>query len=209
MGKVRTRIVTVLDILIVVFTVIGTCLMFSNNDNGAGLMSSGLDNFKYFTVLSNIFCGIVSLIALISRKMPVSIRLMTSSAVGLTFIIVAAFLQPVYPDTNLYQGGNLWFHLIVPVISMVQFVLLKTSEKIPFKFTFFSALLSLVYGIGYLINILINGVGKWPDTNDWYGFLNWGFPIGIAIFAVVVVINFVIAVILRALNGLVSKIRVL
>ena len=92
---------------------------------------------------------------------------------------------------------------------MVQFVLLKTSEKIPFKFTFFSALLSLVYGIGYLINILINGVGKWPDTNDWYGFLNWGFPTGIAIFAVVVVINFVIAVILRALNGLVSKIRVL
>lgn len=209
MGKVRTRIVTVLDILIVVFTAIGTYLMFSNTDNGAGLMSSGLENFKYFTVLSNIFCGIVSLIALIRRKMPALVRLMSSSAVGLTFLIVAAFLQPVYPDTNLYQGGNLWFHLIVPVISMVQFILIENSSKIPFKYTFLSASLSLIYGMGYLINILLNGVGEWPDTNDWYGFLNWGFPVGIAIFAFVVLMNFVIAVILRVLNGLVSKIRVL
>lgn len=209
MRKVRSRITLALDILIVVFTAIGTYLMFSNTDNGAGLMSSGLENFKYFTVLSNIFCGIVSLIALIRRKLPIAVRLMSASAVGLTFLIVAAFLQPIYPDTNLYQGGNLWFHLIVPVVSMVQFVLMEISSKIPFKYTFLSALLSLVYGMGYLINILVNGVGEWPDTNDWYGFLNWGFPIGIAIFAVVVVINFVIAVILRALNGLVSKIRVL
>ena len=209
MGKVRNRIALVFDILIVVSTSIGTYLMFSNTANGVGLMSAGLENFKYFTVLSNIFCGIVSLIALIRRKMPVVVRLMSSSAVGLTFLIVAAFLQPIYPDTNLYQGGNLWFHLIVPVISMVQFILLETSSKIPFRYTFLSALLSLIYGMGYLINILVNGVGEWPDTNDWYGFLNWGFPVGIAIFAFVVLMNFVIAVILRALNGLVSKIRVL
>lgn len=209
MRKVRSRITLALDIQIVVFTAIGTYLMFSNTDNGAGLMSSGLENFKYFTVLSNIFCGIVSLIALIRRKMPVLVRLMSSSAVGLTFLIIAAFLQPIYPDTNLYKGGNLWFHLIVPVISMVQFILMEISSKIPFRYTLFSALLSLVYGMGYLINILVNGVGKWPDTNDWYGFLNWGFPVGIAIFAFVVVMNFVIAVILRALNKLASKIRVL
>lgn len=209
MGKVRTRITLVLDILIVVFTAIGTYLMFSNTDLGAGLMSAGLENFKYFTVLSNIFCGIVSFIALIRRKMPVVVRLMSSSAVGLTFLIVAAFLQPIYPDTDLYQGGNLWFHLIVPVVSMVQFILMEISSKIPFRYTFLSAFLSLIYGMGYLINILVNGVGKWPDTNDWYGFLNWGFPVGIAIFAFVVIVNFVIAVILRALNGLVSKIRVL
>ena len=209
MGKVRTRITLVLDILIVVFTAIGTYLMFSNTDLGAGLMSAGIENFKYFTVLSNIFCGIVSFIALIRRKMPVVVRLTSSSAVGLTFLIVAAFLQPIYPDTNLYQGGNLWFHLIVPVVSMVQFILMEISSKIPFRYTLFSAFLSLIYGMGYLINILVNGVGKWPDTNDWYGFLNWGFPVGIAIFAFVVIVNFVIAVILRALNGLVSKIRVL
>ena len=209
MGKVRTRITLVLDILIVVFTAIGTYLMFSNTDLGAGLMSAGIENFKYFTVLSNIFCGIVSFIALIRRKMPVVVRLTSSSAVGLTFLIVAAFLQPIYPDTNLYQGGNLWFHLIVPVVSMVQFILMEISSKIPFRYTLFSAFLSLIYGMGYLINILVNGVGKWPDTNDWYGFLNWGFPVGIAIFAFVVIVNFVIAVILRALNGLVSKIRML
>lgn len=199
------------NICIVIFTGIGTYLMWSNTDSGAGLMASGFANLKYFTVLSNLFCGAVALIRLIffalSAKFSVLPKLMAASATGLTFLIIAAFLQPLYPDLNLYERGNLYFHLIVPLFAMAEFLIIKTREKIPFKYTLYSAALALAYGTYYLVNILINGIGEWPDTNDWYGFLNWGFPIGIAIFAFVVLMDFGIACLLRFLNNLINKLR--
>jgi len=199
------------NICIVIFTGIGTYLMWSNTDSGSGLMASGFANLKYFTVLSNLFCGAVALIRLIffalSAKFSVLPKLMAASATGLTFLIIAAFLQPLYPNLNLYERGNLYFHLIVPLFAMAEFLIIKTREKIPFKYTLYSAALALAYGTYYLVNILINGIGEWPDTNDWYGFLNWGFPIGIAIFAFVVLMDFGIACLLRFLNNLINKLR--
>ncbi|MBQ6389654.1 MAG: hypothetical protein IJH90_08600 [Mogibacterium sp.] len=41
----------------------------------------------------------------------------------------------------------------------------------------------LIYGAVYLTNILINGIGVRPHSNDWYGFVKWGLPVGLAIFA--------------------------
>ena len=199
------------NICIVIFTGIGTYLMWINTDSGSGLMSSGFANLKYFTVLSNLFCGAVAIVRLIrfalDKKFPILPKLMAASATGLTFLIIAAFLQPLYPDLNLYAGGNKYFHLIVPLLSMAEFLIIKTEEKIPFKYTLYSALLALLYGTFYLVNILINGIGEWPDTNDWYGFLNWGFPIGIAIFAVVVAMDYGVACLLRFLNNCFNKLR--
>ncbi len=201
----------VFNICIVIFTGIGTYLMWINTDSGAGLMSSGFANLKYFTVLSNLFCGIVAIIRLIyalrSKELSILPKLMAASATGLTFLIIAAFLQPLYPDLNLYAGGNKYFHLIVPLLAMAEFLIIKTREKIPFIYTVYSAALALLYGTYYLVNILINGVGEWPDTNDWYGFLNWGFPIGIAIFAAVVLMDFGMACLLRFLNNCINKFR--
>ena len=201
----------VLNACIVFFTGIGTYLMWTNSDSGAGLMSSGFANLKYFTVLSNLFCGIVALVRLmfyaLSKEFSILPKLMAASATGLTFLIIAAFLQPLYPDLNLYEGGNLYFHLIVPLLAIAEFLIIRTREKIPFKYTLYSALLALLYGTYYLVNILINGIGEWPETNDWYGFLNWGFPIGIAIFAAVVLMEFGIACLLRFLNNCINKFR--
>lgn len=82
---------------------------------------------------------------------------------------------------------------------------LKLKKKIPFKYTVLSGLPALVYGAFYLANVLINGIGKWPDTNDWYGFLNWGYPVGIVIFAAIVLMDFGMAVLLRGLNILINR----
>ena len=209
--NINDLIVIILNICIVIFTGIGTYLMWVNTDSDAGLMSSGFANLKYFTVLSNLFCGIVAVIYLIfrlrSKELSILPKLMAASATGLTFLIIAAFLQPLYPDLNLYERGNLYFHLIVPLFAMAEFLIIKTREKIPFKYTLYSAALALAYGTYYLVNILINGIGEWPDTNDWYGFLNWGFPVGIAIFAFVVLMDFGIACLLRFLNNLINKLR--
>lgn len=204
----REYILITLNVLIVIFVLIGTIVMLNNHDSSTGLTSEGIENFKYFTVLSNIFCGITSGLFLIfkfkNKQLSILVKLMAASATGLTFIIIAAFLQPLYPDLNLYKGGNLFFHLIVPIIAMIEFVLIKT-EQIPFGYTFLSAVLALVYGTGYCMNILINGKGVWPDTNDWYGFLNWGWPVGIAIFAFVVLMDWIMACLLRFLNKIIGR----
>ena len=206
---IRAGISDILNILIVIFVGVGTYMMITHHGDGAGLTSSGLENLKYFTVLSNEFCGIVAalwlLFRLLRKRFPILLKLMAASAVGLTFFIVAAFLAPMYPDLNMYEDGNLWFHLIVPLAGMAEFCLLKTNKKLPFRFACISASPALIYGICYLVNILINGVGTWPDTNDWYGFLNWGYPVGIVIFAVIVLMDFGMAVLLRAVNILINK----
>ncbi|MCR4787569.1 MAG: hypothetical protein K5888_03190 [Lachnospiraceae bacterium] len=192
------------NMILVIFTICGTYAMLTSKAPGSGLTASGFENLKFFTVLSNEFCGIVALLWLIfyriKKGFPVLLKLMAASATGLTFVIIAAFLAPLYPDLNLYSGGNLWFHLIIPLTAMADFILMRTEEKIPFGYTFISALLSLAYGTFYLVNILINGIGQWPDTNDWYGFLNWGFPVGIGIFAFVVLLDFAMACLLRFIN---------
>ena len=206
----RSIFSVILNILIVVFAAVGTVIMLSNQSDGAGLASSGITNLKYFTVLSNEFCGITAALWLVffllGKKFPPVLKLTAASAVALTFLIIAAFLAPMYPELDLYENANLWFHLILPLTAVLEFIILRTDEKIPFRYTVISALPALIYGIGYLANILLNGKGEYPDTNDWYGFLNWGYPVGIAIFAAIVLMGFAMAVLMRAVNNRINKI---
>ena len=53
------------------------------------------------------------------------------------------------------------------------------------------------------MNILINGIGgPWPDTNDFYAFLNWGYPIGILIFFSITMLSFILALIFRKISNI-------
>ncbi len=211
----KKKILLAIESLIVILVIIGTVIMFMGAADETGLTASGIYNLKYFTVLSNEFCGIVMLIDIIRTVLGKSmvsknLKYIAVTSVGLTFSIIAFFLQPMYKELNMYKGGNLFFHLIVPVIAVAEFVVLekeKRDESILFRYTFIAAIPSVIYGFGYLINILINGIGEWPDTNDWYGFLNWGFPVGIGIFAGVVLINWLVALVLRFLFHIINMIR--
>ena len=193
----REDISDALNVVIVCLAGAGVGRMIDHKDDAGVLMASGLENLKYFTVLSNIFCLIVAIIfivlSLMRKKCPIILKLISVSGVALTFAIVAFFLAPMYPDLNMYEGTNRFFHLIVPIVAMIEFIMYEQERKMPFKYTFFAAIPSLIYGNFYLANCLINGIGEWPETNDWYGFLNWGYPVGIAIFAGVVLMNWGIA----------------
>jgi hypothetical protein len=190
--------------------------MITKGGDGTGLLTSGLGNLKYYTVLSNLFCGVVAVIRLVSciknhgEPHFVMLKFMAATVTGLTFIIVAAFLQPTYPDLDMYQNANKWFHLIIPILAMIEFLLIHTERlEIRFKHTFLTMIPSAVYGLGYMINILIRGVGVWPNTNDWYGFLNWGWPTGIMIFIGIVLMTWIVAVVLWLANKLMSYIRLM
>lgn len=197
----------ILNLIIVIFTVIGIILMLTSEAEEGALQSSGIENFKFYTVLTNVFCGIVASVFLvfkILKKDTEKIRVLKLAAVvgvAITFAVVAFMFGPLYGFLQFYKRGNLYFHLLLPVTAMIEFIFVK-RRKIPFKFTVFAAIPTLLYGIGYLLNILINGIGgPWPDTNDFYGFLNWGWPLGIAIFTGIPLTAFVVACLFRLISN--------
>ena len=178
----------ILNLIIVIFTVIGIILMLTSKAEEGALQSSGIENFKFYTVLTNVFCGIIASVFLvfkILKKDTEKIRALKLAAVvgvAITFAVVAFMFGPLYGFLQFYKRGNLYFHLLLPVTAMIEFIVIR-RKKMPFRYAVYAAVPTLIYAIGYLLNILINGIGgAWPDTNDFYGFLNWGWPIGIAIF---------------------------
>ena len=234
----KKKVIYALNVLIVAFTLLGLGVMVSNHGDGGLLSSSGWENLKYFTVLSNLFCGIVATVFLArgiaggkGKKEPgpkgekepgpkgekepgpkgekepglgmMRAKLMAATAVAVTFLMIAGFFGPIYGWLPLYQGSNLEFHLIVPVFAMIEICLLE--GPLPFSSAVMAGVPALVYGCVYLGNILINGKGEWPDTNDWYGFMNWGFGIAMVIFGMVVAVSFAVACLLRFINSKVCK----
>lgn len=197
----------ILNLIIVIFAVIGIILMLTSEAEEGALQSSGIENFKFYTVLTNVFCGIVALIYLVcifakkgTEKMA-ALKLAAVCGVAITFAVVAFMFGPLYGFLNFYKRGNLYFHLLLPVTAMIEFIAVK-RRKMPFRYTVFAAIPTLLYAIGYLLNILINGLGgSWPDTNDFYGFLNWGWPGGIVIFTGIPLTAFAVACIFRAISN--------
>lgn len=197
----------ILNIILVIFTVIGIILMLTGKPEEGALQSTGIENFKFYTVLTNVFCGIIAavhLIFLLLKKDTDKIRVLKLAAVcgvAITFAVVAFMFGPLYGFPQFYKRGNLFFHLLEPVVAMAEFILIR-RKKIPFKYTIIAAVPTLLYGIGYMTNILINGIGgPWPYTNDFYAFLSWGWPVGIGIFAVITLMAFAVACIFMAVSN--------
>lgn len=203
----RSVIEIILNIVIVGFTIVGIILMLTGKPEEGALQSTGIENFKFYTVLTNVFCGIIALIYLVlillkknTDKLAV-FKLAAVCGVAITFAVVAFMFGPLYGFPQFYKRGNLFFHLLEPVTAMVEFLLVR-RQKMPFRFTVFAAIPTLLYGIGYMLNILINGIGgPWPYTNDFYAFLSWGWPVGIGIFAAITLTAFGVACLFRAVSN--------
>ncbi len=170
---------------------------------GDTLASNGLPSLKWFTVLSNLLNGVVSFLygIWLLQKAEITVskkiwKLVSTSAVGLTFLTVMAFLGPMYGYGSMFRGSNFWFHLILPVCSIFSFVILEHGTKLSFSHTLFAPLCPAVYASGYLLNIFINGIGEWPESNDFYGFLTWGNRIGAVIGFTIIFVTWLIAVLL-------------
>lgn len=199
-GRKIRQLIT--NIVIVILVSIGTYMTMTYRSAWMEFQMRGIMCLRYFTVQSNIFAGVVALIALFYQgKTTKVLKLMSATATGLTFSVVAFFLGPMYGYHRMYKNANLYFHLIVPLIAMIDFILLTDVPK-KMKWKILSAMLTVLYGIGYILNILINGMGgRYPRNNDFYFFLRWGWGVAILIFAVIILLSFGIANLLCALNS--------
>ena len=78
------------------------------------------------------------------------------------------------------MNSNLFFHLIIPVLSMINFMIIERNNKLTFKETFLGLIPTTLYSVFYTINILVhmkNGVVSteydfyWFVQNGWMSFL--------------------------------------
>lgn len=201
----KTRLAA--NIVIAVLVAVAWLQMILGNEEL--LSSGGLSSLKYFTTLSNVFEGISCIIWIVfhtalaksekGKAFSDALKYTACVCVALTFLTVIIFLGPMFGYDNMFTHANLWFHLVVPLLSMGEFVFFNRSE-VRIRENFAAVVPMLLYGTVYLVNLLLNGMGEYPNTNDLYGFATWGIPIGIVIFAVLCGITYGIGLALRVAN---------
>ena len=187
------KISLVINILVAIMTLIASASMFTGfkfmKGSDLTLASTGMSMFRFFTVQSNLFVGVISLIFAIKEitlltgkidDIPIKmyiLKLMSTTAVGLTFIVVFTYLGPNIKGgiPILLKNANLFFHLIIPVTSILNFICFERTNKIKFKAVIFGTIPTFIYGIFYLFNIIIHMEnGKVSTTYDWYWFAQNG-----------------------------------
>lgn len=196
------KIINILiNIIIVILVGIGLYMTVTYRSAYMEFQMRGAMSLRYYTVQSNLFAGVVALIALFYQgKATKVMKLMSATATGLTFAVVLFFLGPLYGHWRMYKNANLFFHLIVPLLSLLDYVLLTDAPK-KMKWRVISAVPTVIYGLAYVLNILINGMGgRYPNNNDFYRFLRWGWGVALLIYAAIVLLSFGIACLLFEIN---------
>lgn len=211
------RIALVIDAIIAIAEPIVWLMMaFSRGINA--LTATGLYSLKFFTVLSNLLLGLASLICVVylvrylrsGQIVPKWVHLLKYAgtvAVTVTLMTVLLFLGPTMGYAAMFAGVNLWLHGVLPVLGIVGFVFFDTQHALSFKESLVGVAPVVLYGIFYVGNILVNGVGTRPYTNDWYGFTMFGMQFLPVVLAIMVVATWVFAIVIRAGNAAVRKRR--
>ena len=214
----KTKISIIINIIITILVTIGTVFMlidFQFMGREAALTATRIETFKFFTVDSNILMGIVSFIytvfALKLEKKEIKeipsfvylLKLASTTGVVLTFLVTGLFLAPTskIPFFAFYKNSNLFFHLLVPILSFITFCFLEKSKKLSFKQTIIGVIPMIAYSIIYTTSVLThieNGIVS--NKYDFYGFLRGGLNTIIFVISLMFIITYGISIILWYLN---------
>ena len=204
----------ILNTTIVILTIFASFIMFTgiNLTNGAEplLETTKIGMFKFFTVDSNIFMGIISLLFIIkiiknqkiTKKMYI-LKLMSTTSVTLTFIVVFFYLGPISKDgiKSMLQNSNLFFHLIIPVLSIINFTIFERTNKLKIKDTLYGIIPTVIYAVIYVTNLLLHVEnGTVSPIYDWYWFVQNGIKYAIIVAPMIILISYIISLVLWKLN---------
>lgn len=211
MRKIKTSLI--FNFLIFVLVTFSTIAMLTGFQFMSGVrifLENSYLAFKYFTVDSNVFAGIASLILgvyellLIKKKItkiPTAIYVLkfaASVSLTLTMMVTACFLAPTAKTGyfSLFMDSNLFFHFITPVLCIISFIFFENGENISFKHTFTAISPMGIYAVYYLGEILIhleNGVVA--KGTDWYGFLVLGFNTIYFVLPLILIITYIFSLV--------------
>ena len=178
----------IFNILIVAFVLIAAVWMAVGSSLRA-LTATKFGALKFFTVDSNILVGVAALLMAISQYRVMkgtkekvaqwlyTLKLVATVGVVITMLVTVFYLGFVVSTGyfSLFQGSNFFFHLLVPVLSVIGFVFFEKTDCIAFKCNFFSFIPLVLYGIYYAVSVLThmeNGVVQ--PGYDWYQFFKLG-----------------------------------
>ena len=137
--------------------------------------------FRFFTVLTNLLCSataLIMLIALLAGSVPEWVWILKyigTAAVTVTMLTVFLFLAPSvgkdWYDVLLKSLGDLFMHLLTPLMALVSFCVFE-RRGMTFPRSLFGLLPVALYGPVYLYHILYAPEGK--RWKDFYGFNRGG-----------------------------------
>ena len=195
-------------IAIVVFTV-----LFNMTRTRGWLLkdSAGRSNLRMFTTLSNIFEGIAAaayvlcaLYGLIRGRTSIPRRAVllkytATVSVAITFLTALLYLSPAQGDFSgmMFHGTNKFFHFAVPLAAIIDMLFLERDARLTFTESFIPVIPVAAYAVYYVLNLIINGVGRGRGTNDWYGFLMKGVGFAPVVFAVFLLLAWGLALLFR------------
>lgn len=207
----NNKISKIIDIIIFILTLLASIIMFTGFKFMHGiepvLESTKIGMLRFFTVESNIFMGIIALLFVLKKeltKIDYILKLMSTSAVTLTFVVVFTYLGFIAKGgiVSLLQNSNLFFHLIIPVLSIINFIFFEKTDKLKsLKNSFYGIVPALLYSIYYMINILIHMEnGKISPVYDWYWFVQNGVWTSIIVVPIIFTLTYIISLVLWKLN---------
>ena len=210
----KKKISLIINIIITLLTIIALIIMFTGIKITHGiepvLEIKKLGMFKFFTVDSNLFMGLIALLFIVKQirnkeltKTMYILKLMATTSVTLTFIVVFAYLGPISKDgiKSMLQNSNLFFHLIIPVLSIINFTLFEKTDKLKKNDTLYGLLPITIYSIMYGTNVLTHIENNKVSTiYDWYWFAQNGIPIAILTSIIIILMTYMTSFILYKIN---------
>ena len=176
----------IINSIIVILVTIATIFMFTGfkfMPDGMLLEATKMNMFRFYTVDSNILVGVVSLLVIIFEiklmkgkieeipKWVYNLKLMGVAGITLTFVVTLVFLAPLYGFYAMYNNSNLFYHLIIPILSLISYICFENYEN-KYRYALIGMIPMFIYSVYYTTEVLLhleNGKPTWEY--DFYGFL--------------------------------------
>ena len=219
----REKLSIIFNCLIFIFTLFATISMiigFKFMGQLEVLSERNFKSFKYFTVDSNVFAGLVSLAYVIykltakSKKRSVMprafyiLKLAAATGVTLTMMVTVFYLAPTSNGNFLhyFMNSNFFMHLITPLLCIISFIFFEVAEPQKLIMSVPGIIPMLLYSFFYTPNVLLHlDNGKVVRAYDWYNFLAGGAQTVWIVVPVLYLITWIFALGLWALNRKLAK----
>ena len=184
--KARNALAIAVQLVIAVATALSVASFFTAGGEG-NMLGTGWTAFRYFTIDSNVLVALAGLACI-----PFEIRALRTGcdelahwalilyfagavSVSVTFMVVIAFLGPIFTYRAMFVGWNIWLHGATPILAVITFMALLRGP-IRLRECLWCLLPVLVYGAVYLVMVIAIGpdAGGWPDfyafnaNGTWY-----------------------------------------
>ena len=178
----RIRFIIAFIINVIVFGLAVYCLISLSIS-----AANGNNRFIYFTNISNLFVGFLSIVNAILLLISITknrsyiptifslIKIVAISMTTLTFFTVLFVIGPIDGYQKNYSGRNFFTHLVVPLLSLVSYFFFEEKLQLEWKYSTFVLIPLIIYSIIYVINVVM--FKTWPDIYQinkqglWYLYL--------------------------------------